>query len=55
MPTMISAASSRRPTTYPYLAEIARKLPETGYDPTAEFAWGLDLILEGLDRLRRGT
>jgi len=37
--------------SYPYLAEIATKLPESGYDNAVEFAWGLDLILEGLDRL----
>jgi len=37
---------------YPYLAEIAMKLPELGYDTAMEFAWGLDLILDGLDRLR---
>ena len=30
---------------YPYLAEITTKLPESGYD----------LILDGLDRLRRGA
>ncbi len=39
---------------YPYLAEIAQKLPESGYDNAGEFAWGLDLILDGLDR-HRGT
>jgi AcrR family transcriptional regulator len=38
---------------YPYLAEIATKLPESGYDNTVEFTWGLDLILDGLDRRRR--
>lgn len=38
---------------YPYLAEIATKLPESGYDNAVEFAWGLDLILDGLDRRRR--
>ena len=38
---------------YPYLAEIATKLPETGYDNAVEFAWGLDLILNGLDQLPR--
>ncbi len=38
---------------YPYLAEIVKRLPETGYDNAVEFAWGLDLILDGLDRLRR--
>ena len=40
---------------YPYLAEIARKLPEFGYNSADEFAWGLDLILDGLDRLQRAT
>jgi AcrR family transcriptional regulator len=38
---------------YPYLIEITTKLPEIGYDNAAQFAWGLDLILEGLDRLLR--
>jgi hypothetical protein len=38
---------------YPYLAEIAAKLPKSGYDNAVEFAWGLDLILDGLDRRRR--
>ena len=38
---------------YPYLAEIVTKLPETGYDIALEFAWGLDLILDGLEQLRR--
>ncbi len=37
---------------YPYLVEVATKLPESGYDNAVEFAWGLDLILDGLDRLR---
>jgi AcrR family transcriptional regulator len=40
---------------YPYLAEIAAKLPETGYDNAVEFAWGLDLILSGLDQLPRSA
>jgi AcrR family transcriptional regulator len=40
---------------YPYLAEVVRRLPETGYDNAAEFEWGLDLILDGLDRRRRET
>ena len=38
---------------YPYLAEIATRLPESGYDNAVEFAWGLDLILDGLDRRGR--
>jgi len=37
---------------YPYLAEIVAKLPESGYDNGVEFAWGLELILDGLERLR---
>ncbi len=38
---------------YPHLVEIATKLPQSGYDNAIEFAWGLDLILDGLDRLLR--
>ena len=38
---------------YPHLTEIVTRLPETGYDPDLEFAWGLDLILSGLDQLPR--
>lgn len=45
------AATVGSPQDYPYLAEIATRLSETGYDPAAEFAWGLDLILDGLSRL----
>jgi hypothetical protein len=37
---------------YPYLAEVVARLPQTGYDSAAEFEWGLELILDGLDRLR---
>jgi AcrR family transcriptional regulator len=33
---------------YQYLAEIVTMLPESGYDNAVEFAWGLDLILDGL-------
>jgi AcrR family transcriptional regulator len=38
--------------SYPYLAEIAAQLPASGFDNSVEFSWGLDLILEGLERLR---
>jgi AcrR family transcriptional regulator len=41
------------PERYPYLVEIATKLQAVGYDSAIEFAWGLDLILDGLDRLRQ--
>ena len=40
---------------YPYLAEIAAELPGSGYDNDVEFAWGLDLILDALERLREGS
>jgi AcrR family transcriptional regulator len=58
-PDSAGEAAQRRAATigaledYPHLAEIATKLPESGYDSAVEFAWGLDLILEGLDRRRR--
>jgi AcrR family transcriptional regulator len=57
-PDSAGEAAQRRAETigalenYPYLVEIATKLPESGYDNSVEFAWGLDLILDGLDRLR---
>lgn len=57
-PDSAGEAARRRAKTigaladYPYLAEIVEKLPETGYDNDIEFVWGLDLILDGLDRLR---
>ena len=37
---------------FPYLAEIAARLPGTGYDVDVEFLWGLDLILDALENLR---
>jgi AcrR family transcriptional regulator len=40
---------------YPYLAEIATELPQSGYDTDDEFVWGLDLILDGLDRLQQAS
>ena len=57
-PASAGEAAQRRAQTidaledYPYLVEIATKLPETGYDNAVEFAWGLDLLLEGLERRR---
>ena len=38
---------------YPYLAEVAIELGKRGYDYTAEFEFGLDFILDGLERFRR--
>ena len=47
------AATVGKPEDYPYLLEVAAKLPDSGYDTAVEFAWGLDLILEGLEQLRQ--
>ncbi len=58
-PDSAGEAARRRAATidaleqYPHLVEIATKLPESGYDNAVEFAWGLDLILDGLERVRR--
>jgi len=58
-PQSAGQAAQRRAQTigglddYPYLVEVATRLPETAYDNAFEFAWGLDLILDGLDRIRR--
>jgi AcrR family transcriptional regulator len=60
-PDSAGEAAQRRAQTigaledYPYLVEIATKLPESGYDSGVEFAWGLDLILDGLEQLRHRT
>jgi AcrR family transcriptional regulator len=37
---------------FPYLLEVVRELAVSGYDYDAEFATGLDLILDGVERLR---
>ncbi len=58
-PDSAGEAAQRRARTvealqdYPYLVEIAAKLPESKYDNAEEFAWGLELILDGLERVRR--
>jgi AcrR family transcriptional regulator len=36
---------------YPFLFEIAQQLEESPYDYEAEFAFGLDLVLDGIERL----
>jgi AcrR family transcriptional regulator len=38
---------------YPYLAEVVAELGARGYDYTEEFEFGLDFILDGLQRLKR--
>jgi hypothetical protein len=39
--------------TYPFLTEIAQQLAEWPYDYDAEFEFGLGLILDGIERLRK--
>jgi AcrR family transcriptional regulator len=50
-----SAESVMRPDAfakeYPFLFEIAQQLAESRYDYDAEFEFGLDLILDGIERL----
>jgi AcrR family transcriptional regulator len=40
-----------RGAEYPYLAEVVVELGKSGYDYTQEFEFGLDLILDGIERL----
>ena len=40
---------------YPYLVEVATEMAEAGYDYATEFEFGLDLILDALERFRAGT
>jgi hypothetical protein len=41
---------------YPYARETASALLASGYDPAREFPFGLDVILDALERLRgRGS
>jgi AcrR family transcriptional regulator len=40
---------------YPYLVEVATEMAEAGYDYATEFEFGLDLILDALERFRAGA
>ncbi len=40
---------------YPYLLEVATEMAKAGYDYATEFAFGLDLILDALERYRTGA
>ena len=40
---------------YPYLLEVAMEIAKAGYDYATEFEFGLDLILDGLERFRAGA
>jgi AcrR family transcriptional regulator len=50
---MAKTTVGERGAEYPYLAEVVEELGKRGYDYTEEFEFGLDFILEGLERLRR--
>lgn len=40
---------------YPYLVEIAIELEKAGYDYETEFLFGLELILDGIERFKAGS
>jgi AcrR family transcriptional regulator len=40
---------------YPYLVETATELEKAGYDYETEFLFGLDLVLDGLERYKAQT
>jgi hypothetical protein len=37
-------------TPFPHLVEVMTEMAKAGYDYATEFAFGLDLILDGLER-----
>jgi hypothetical protein len=41
------------PEQYPYLHRMASHAMQTGYDAEADFAFGLEIILDGLERILR--
>jgi AcrR family transcriptional regulator len=48
---MAKTTVGERGAEYPYLAEVVVELGKRGYDYTEEFEFGLDFILDGLERL----
>ncbi len=50
---MAASTVGERGDEYPYLAEVVVELGKRGYDYTEEFEFGLDFILDGLERHRR--
>ena len=40
---------------YPYLVEVATEMATAGYDYATEFEFGLDIILDALERFRAGA
>lgn len=47
---MAKTTVGERGDEYPYLAEVVMELGKKGYDYTEEFEFGLDLILDALER-----
>jgi hypothetical protein len=37
---------------FPYMHELSSRVADRSHDGTHDFAFGLELILDGLDRLR---
>ena len=51
----VQRARSPEMDAYPYLVEVAAEMAKAGYDYATEFAFGLDLILDALERYRTGA
>lgn len=47
---MAKTTVGERGNEYPYLAEVVVELGKRGYDYTEEFEFGLEFILDGLER-----
>jgi AcrR family transcriptional regulator len=50
---MAKTTVGERGGEYPYLAEVVVELGKRGYDYAEEFEFGLDFILDGLERFKR--
>jgi AcrR family transcriptional regulator len=50
---MAATTVGQRGDEYPYLAEVVLELGKRGYDYTEEFEFGLDFILDGLERFKQ--
>lgn len=48
----LSMQSASAVDEYPYLVEVVVELTKAGYDAAAEFEIGLDLLLDGIEKLR---
>ncbi len=50
---MAAATVGERGGEFPYLAEVVVELGDRGFDYTEEFEFGLDFILDGLERYKK--